>query len=246
MSQSRAVICGLETLKVNQQPTLGIHLSSFMFTAEEIQQLPVVISGPRFATYLRASYNDPIHALALYRWNLEISAAFIIPLQVCEVAVRNAIVDAIEKVHGPNWPWSNGFIRSLPVPKRGYSPQTNLRDVAAKHPTTGKIVADLNFAFWERVLTRGQDGRLWLPHFRASFPGVAPATSIPIARAAAFDALQQIRRFRNRIAHHEPIFARNLADDYSRLHEVIGWRSQVAADWVDKVQGVTALIATKP
>lgn len=23
----------------------------------------------------------------------------------------------LEKVHGLNWPWSNGFIRSLPAPK---------------------------------------------------------------------------------------------------------------------------------
>ncbi|NKJ44829.1 hypothetical protein [Novosphingobium sp. SG720] len=221
-----------------------------MFTADEIRDLPSVISGPRFATYLRATNNDVDHALALYQWNLEISAAFIVPLQVCEVAARNGVVEAIEKVHGPNWPWSNGFIRSLPVPKKAYhyNPQNNLRDVAARQPTTGKVVAELNFAFWEKVFTVGQDNRLWLPNgnFNASFPGVPNATPIPTARAAAFNALLTIRHFRNRIAHHEPIFGRNLAVDYALLHEVIGWRSSVAANWVDKIQGVTGLIASKP
>lgn len=219
-----------------------------MFTADELQQLPTVISGPRFATYLKAKGGDTALALSLYRWNLEISAAFIVPLQVCEVAARNGVVEAIEKVHGPNWPWSQGFMRSLPMP-RGvghYNPANNLRDVASRHPTTGKVVADLNFAFWEKVFTRGQDARLWIPHFAASFPGAPPNVPIPAARSAAFATLQHIRHFRNRIAHHEPIFGRNLADDYSRILDTIGWRNPVAAKWVDGIQTVTALIAVQP
>lgn len=219
-----------------------------MFTVDELRDLPIVISAPRFATYLRASANDTERALALYHWNLEVSAAFIVPLQVCEVAARNGVVEAIEAVHGPNWPWSNGFIRSLPIPRLAhhYNPQTNLRSVAARQPTTGKVVADLNFAFWEKTLTAGQDTRLWTPHLHTVFPGVPAATAAPVARAAAFDALQHIRHFRNRIAHHEPIFARTLADDYARIHQVIGWRRPVAAAWMDKIERITALLATRP
>ncbi|ABQ71643.1 protein of unknown function DUF1526 (plasmid) [Rhizorhabdus wittichii RW1] len=146
-----------------------------MFSSDEIRDLPPVISGPRFATYLRVTNNDVDHALALYQWNLEISAAFIVPLQVCEVAARNGVVEAIKKVHGPNWPWSNGFIRSLPVPKKAYhyNPQNNLRDVAARQPTTGKVVAELNFAFWERcsrsakITAFGFPMETSMPHSRA-------------------------------------------------------------------------------
>lgn len=219
-----------------------------MFTADELRDLPVVISAPRFATYLRASANDVNRALELYHWNLEVSAAFIVPLQICEVAVRNGVVEAIEAVHGPNWPWSNGFIRSLPVPKSAhhYNPLTNLRSVAARQPTTGKVVADLNFAFWEKTLTVGQDTRLWIPHLHAVFPGISPTIPAPVARSAAFSALQHIRHFRNRIAHHEPIFARTLTDDYARIREVIGWRRPVAADWMDRVERITGLLAARP
>src|SRR3546814_17417777 len=71
----------------------------------------------RSATYLQAMGNDREKALALYEWNLDLSSALIVPLQVCEVAVRNGIAEAIEHVHGANWPWNNGFIRSLPRPK---------------------------------------------------------------------------------------------------------------------------------
>ncbi len=218
------------------------------FTQAEIQDLPLVISAPRFATYLQAMGNDHERALELYEWNLTLSAAFIVPLQVCEVAVRNGVAEAIEAVHGPLWPWSNGFLRSLPRPRRAfdYSPEKDLRGVAARQPTTGKVVAELKFAFWEQIFTAGQDSRIWLAHFPASFPGAPVGMPIPVARATANNDLRIIRKLRNRIAHHEPIFTRNVADDYNRIHEMIGWRNQTAASWMDRKQGVTALIPLKP
>src|SRR3546814_12603316 len=84
--------------------------------------------------------NDREKALALYEWNLDLSSALIVPLQVCEVAVRNGIAEAIEHVHGANWPWNNGFIRSLPRPKSKfrYNPANDLQSCAASLPTTGK------------------------------------------------------------------------------------------------------------
>lgn len=157
------------------------------FTADELHELPYVISAPRFATYLQATNNDRGRALALYEWNLTLSAAFIVPLQVCEVAVRNGVAEAIEKVHGPTWPWSNGFLRSLPKPRRStdYNPENDLRGVAARQPTSGKVVAELKFAFWEQIFTAGQDSRIWNAHFRASFPGAPASLTIAKARETA-------------------------------------------------------------
>jgi hypothetical protein len=93
--------------------------------------------------------NDREKALELYAWNLDISSALIVPLQVCEVAVRNGIAEAIEAIHGANWPWNNGFIRSLPRPKSKfrYNPADDLQVCAHELPTTGKIIAELKFAF---------------------------------------------------------------------------------------------------
>lgn len=218
------------------------------FSADELIHLPDVISAPRFATYLKAMGNQKEQALALYEWNLEISAAFLVPLQICEVGVRNGIVEAVEKVHGANWPWSNGFIRSLPVPKISwhYNPQNDLRNVAGRMPTAGKVVAELKFAFWEKTFTKGQDARLWIPHLRTVFPGVSTTVQIPTARANAFAALQAIRELRNRIAHHEPIFTRHLLTEYDRLHEVISWRNPTAAAWMESIQRVKALIQKRP
>jgi len=218
------------------------------FSQDELHELPTVISAPRFATYLQAMGNDREKALALYEWNLDLSSALIVPLQVCEVAVRNGIAEAIEHVHGANWPWTNGFIRSLPRPKGKfrYNPANDLQSCAASLPTTGKIIAELKFAFWENIFTVGQDSRIWNAHFRTCFPGAPQGQPIPQCRATAYADLQIIRRLRNRIAHHEPIFMRNIADDYQRIHDMIAWRSQVAAAWMDRKQSVLALLAVKP
>ncbi|WP_232512202.1 hypothetical protein [Novosphingobium sp. PP1Y] len=155
------------------------------FSPAELQDLPEVISAPRFATYLQAKGNDREKALELYEWNLDISSALTVPLQVCEVAVRNGIAEAIEAVHGANWPWNNGFIRSLPRPKSRfrYNPADDLQTCARKLPTTGKIIAELKFAFWENIFTAGQDSRLWNAHFRTVFPG-APAALAGFPSAA--------------------------------------------------------------
>ena len=218
------------------------------FTPDEIHNLPIVISAPRFATYLQARGNDRERALELYDWNLSLSAAFIVPLQVCEVAVRNGVIHALEAVHGPNWPWSNGFIRSLPRPhgQNQYDPARDLRTVASRMPTTGKIVAELRFAFWEKLFTAGQDSRLWDAHFHAAFPGAPTAVPIATARATMFSNLNNIRKLRNRIAHHEPIFTRNIAAEYQTIHDMIAWRNPIAAAWMDKKQTVTQLMAVMP
>lgn len=218
------------------------------FDRRELDELPHVLSEPRFATYLKAMAGDRERALELYEWNLRISAAFLVPLQVCEVATRNAVAEALNRVHGENWPWSNGFLRSLPRPKRerDYDPEADLRIVAARQPTTGKVVADLKFAFWERLFTVGQDHRLWDPHFRSVFPGAPADLSIAGARSQAFHDIQIIRKLRNRIAHHEPVFSRTLTADYRLILGLISWRSPTAADWVERIQDVTPLICRIP
>ncbi len=59
-----------------------------------------VLSEARVSTYLAAADLD--RALELYIWNAEISAAFMVPLHICEVSIRNSISDALASVYGDN------------------------------------------------------------------------------------------------------------------------------------------------
>lgn len=215
------------------------------FTQNEVRDLPTVLSAPRFATYLAEKNGNKQDALSLYQWNLELSSAFIVPLQICEVGVRNSIVSAIEKTYGANWPWETSFEIALRNPRRGYSPRHDLLRCRSL-PTAGKIVAELRFVFWEKMLTYGHDGAIWNAHFRTVFPYTDDMQTVQILRANGNDSLHKIRDIRNRIAHHEPIFKRNIQDEYDRIREVIHWSNPTAADWVDKIETVTKMISTKP
>ncbi len=215
------------------------------FDAAELTAIPYVISQPRFETYLRAENNDPRAALALYRWNLELSAAFFMPLQICEVAIRNAAAEAIEAEHGDRWPWLQGFRYTLPAPGRGFKPRNELAKVAASHATIGQVIAELKFMFWQYTFTAGQEGRLWVPHLRTVLPH-APADAIPTIRQRIHDEIEAVRGLRNRIAHHEPIFTRDISTEYRRIIKLIEWRSPATASWVDRTQIVTEVLARRP
>jgi ribosomal protein L32E len=87
---------------------------------------------------------------------------------------------------------------------------------------------------------------LWTPHYTSAFPNADFSVSIYQARAKAKNHLEKIRKLRNRIAHHEPIFVRNIQEEYDRILEVIEWRSPISKDWVHKMQKVTDLNQEKP
>ncbi|KZY34494.1 hypothetical protein A3731_40680 [Roseovarius sp. HI0049] len=217
------------------------------FTPDQEHHLPHVLSAPRFATYLRAAGHNRTRALELYHWNLQASAAFLIPLHVFEVVLRNAIVEAVEARHGGAWPWTEGFVRSLPDPRApAYSPKRDLLNCARRLPTAGKIVAELRFVFWERMLTSRHRGRLWDSQFFHVFPCAPRGVAANQRREELRADVEEIRKLRNRIAHHEPIFARGLQEDLERVLRCIEWRNHSAASWVGDIETVGSLLAIRP
>ena len=217
------------------------------FTDDQEHHLPNVLSAPRFATYLKSAGNDRTRALDLYQWNLLVSAAFLVPLHVLEVSLRNAIVEAIEAVHGGAWPWTEGFIRSLPEPRPpAYNPTRDLSNCAKQQPTAGKVVAELKFAFWESMLTKRHQTRLWEAQFFNVFPNSPRGVTSDQRRSELRNDVEEIRKLRNRIAHHEPIFPRALQDDFDRIMRCIQWRNVAAATWVNDIETVQALLRLRP
>lgn len=216
----------------------------------QISAIKAALSRERFATYEQASSNKATQrsALDLYEWNAQISAAFLFPQQICEVTTRNAAATVLEQVFGPQWPWSRNFERSLPNPLQAYNMRADLLSTRAKGGSqrTGRVVAELAFKFWVNIFSSRFDRRLWDAHLLAAFPHLPTGLTISQARLHIHTELDQVRRLRNRIAHHEPIFSRNLQDDYVRLRNMIAWRCLITAAWVDSRETVTATLPTKP
>lgn len=213
------------------------------------EAIKAALTAPRMLTYeVATTAPDNLQgALNLYAWNAQVSAAMLAPLHILEVVVRNCVSDAIAAVYGSNWPWSPGFEASLPTPHPGvYSARRDLQAARAGVNTVGRVIPELKFIFWQSMFTSRNDHRLWKPHLRAVMPFLNPAATASQHRAMIYAELEQLRKLRNRIAHHEPIITRNLADDFQKIQDLIAFRCPVTALWMVQTQAAQALILTKP
>jgi len=189
--------------------------------------------------------DDPA-GLELYAWNAQVSAALLAPLHLCEVVVRNAVSDALEAVYGAAWPRSSVFEVSLPDPGIGYSPRKDLQNVRRYQTSTGKIIPELKFVFWQKMFTSRHDMRVWNTHLMRVLPNLDHSKHVSQLRHEIYDSLEEIRKLRNRIAHHEPIFKRNLTGDLQGIVDLIEFRCKVTATWMMSNQQASTIIARRP
>lgn len=221
---------------------------SHTFTDQQINEIETILSRPRFARYLDFVGGNRRKALRLYTWNTDVSSAFYLLLHYCELSVRNAAVEAIENEFGANWHRNRGFKYTLRILNKGkgYQPRNNLINCANKCATAGQVVAELNFVFWQYMFTSGQDERLWNSQLANVFPGHDTTKSIAENRAQIYNDIEQVRRLRNRIAHHEPIYNRLLNDDKSAVCRLISLRCPNTELWLDGIQNVTDYLNCQP
>lgn len=217
-------------------------------TSTTLQAIKNTLSEARIETYEAATgvEGDDIATLELYAWNAQVSGALLAPLHICEVVMRNAVSYVLEEQYGNRWPWSPGFERSLPDPEAGYSQRKDLQHARRNSHTTGKLIPELKFVFWQKMFTQRHDMRLWNSHLMHIFPNIDQSKPINQLRKEIYDELEHIRELRNRIAHHEPVFKRNLTDDFSRIVNLIELRCNVTADWMVNNQQALTIINARP
>lgn len=218
--------------------------------AKTASHVSKALSTPRMATYGHAVGSSPssVRAVELYNWNAAVSAALMHPLHVVEVVVRNGIDEALTAAYGPEWPWSHSFEQSLPNPLSSYSARQDLIRTRAPYTTarkTSKVIPELRFVFWQNMFTKRHDGRVWRKNLASTFPGL-PTDTIQKNRALLHTELESIRKLRNRIAHHEPIIARNLNDDFQKIIDVISYRCTGTGTWTVANTNVYRLINSRP
>jgi hypothetical protein len=198
------------------------------------------LSDERFATYLHSvdGAGDPLHAMRLYGWNMEASAALWGPLHVLEVVTRNAMHRELSAaLQRDDW-WHHPALNLT---------QTGLDQIAAaeryltlgtRSRSVGATVAELPFGFWVSLLGPGNNYEmtLWRPALRLAFPRYVGL------RKPLHKTLNALRGVRNRIAHHEPIFTRDLARDLDDISTVVGYVSTETATWVSGCERVSTIL----
>lgn len=224
---------------------MSAEVNHFPFNDEVLAALETSLSPERMATYARETGGDREQAMRLYTWNTAISAAFYGPLQGLEVALRNAMHRQLCAKYGPDW-YDNpacgldaGALGRIDDAKRTLG-RGNYQ-VDPPH-----VVAELPFGFWVSLLGKGgwgntkkmnYDMTLWRPALYRAFPHSRRS------RADTHRPLDYLRTFRNRIAHHEPIFTRHLEQDFHSILEVAGWICPQTAQWIAHHSRVRELLA---
>ena len=223
-------------------------VKEFSWTGGELDALGAALSQERLRIYLDAARGDREGALRLHAWNTAVSAALYGPLQGLEIVLRNAMHRRLADIYGPAWyddpdaGLDKGALDRVASVRSG-----PMR--ADRGDDAPLMVAALPFGFW--VSLTGPGGRLpngpkadyertlWRPALRRTFPHRATLT-----RKQVHGPLNGLRILRNRIAHHEPIFAWDLAADHRHILDVASWISPETAAWIrhhSRVPDVLAL-----
>ncbi|MEU9442342.1 hypothetical protein AB0D42_15765 [Streptomyces sp. NPDC048304] len=177
------------------------------------------LSLPRLRRYIRAAHGDARAAERLYWWNIEVSAALLGPLHCVELALRNALHNALTRHHGrPDW-WT-----VAPLNERGRRLVDDARRSCERrlsHATPDDMVAELSFGFWVSLLSHGSgyDRHFWVPVLHSAFPYYRGR------RDRLYRDLTSVVLLRNRVMHHEPVHHRHLAADHDTIYRVLGYLS---------------------
>jgi hypothetical protein len=206
-------------------------------------RLVELLSTERLGTYLAGCEGELGAALQLYRWNAAVSAALWQPLGHLEVAMRNTMSTALAERHhrsGLAGSWLDDVDRSLDGRARSDIAVARRRvRQKGKRPSDSQTISELGFGFWRFLITRRHTA-LW-PDLASAFAG-APDRR----RETVEDPVARLHELRNRIAHHQRIWNRDLAARYADVLLVAGYLDADLPAWIARSCAVPALLRARP
>ncbi|MFD7161173.1 Abi family protein [Kribbella sp. NPDC059898] len=211
------------------------------------------LSQPRADRYLSHCNGDIAVAIELYFWNSRLAAAAFSDTCHLEVALRNAY-DRQLSARYPDWavdPASDLFTRTQGIQaavrkqaelnRRSQQALVDARRGLGSNPQHGKVVAAMTFGFWTKMTDHPRTALFWNPMLSRAFAG-SPQ------RAAVHELVSRINKFRNRLAHNEPVFSTRtgLHDRLADAEALLNLISPATAAVVKANSPVPAIMASCP
>ena len=183
--------------------------------------LRVSISNDLIGPYQRFSPQSESEIYATYAWNVALCESLYPALNGFEIALRRGIHVAAAGRFGSEH-WFNGRLKTqeeeLLNRSRHRIDPTGVKTVAA-----ADLVGGLSLGFWVNLFKGRYERILWPQLLRKVFPY---ATKSQSSRELLYQRLNRIRRLRNRVFHHEPIWHWNdLHNQHEIILETFGWIS---------------------
>ena len=175
----------------------------------DYSKLEYYVSEPRLNRFLVACNDSSVKAEKLYSINLKVAQAAYPLLNLFEIFLRNAINAEISYYfNDPDWiiNQQSGFMSNTSLSKSNFFIKKSVVQAQSiiqrkgGTATAGKIIAEQSFGFWTSLFEPH--------HFRLI--GGAPLkcfTKKPphVNRSILATKLDEVRSFRNRVYHNEPI-----------------------------------------
>ncbi|MER8395176.1 Abi family protein [Mesorhizobium sp. M1340] len=212
----------------------------YLYSQATMQAIRASISEPRFATYLSKGGNHEEYALALYLFNARVAKAFLYPINVAEVTLRNAVDEILVSKFQQNWHQDAAF-RDHTLTPEGLWTLDKAIQRAGQNASRDQIVATLTFDFWSNLF-RSEYGPLWRTTVNLAFPHLQHGES----RQDIQNLVRPINTFRNRVAHHEPILDMNITDIYAKIIRLTELRCKETAKWMRHHSTLSAVVRTRP
>jgi hypothetical protein len=197
--------------------------------------IPLNITIERLDSYKRVfNIATDFELVGAYLWNLHVCSQFYPLLNFAEITIRNCVDQAITAADGRFW-WTQTTLqyksRGLPGPRpnsvngiiSNFSKAFNAvrRDKLERYnstmaPTHDEMVGKTDFSTWEYVFDDEFLGRgLFWPRLlgrvlKGGWPTTRANTTVAIIR----QNISIVRKFRNRVSHHEPVWKKfNVLDE---------------------------------
>lgn len=200
-----------------------------------------MIGEERFLPYLNERGGDEAEALRLYSWNIEASAALLGSYAALEVGLRNAMHDRLTTMYGTeNWWDASNFLSPKSLNAISDAERFLDRTKGAGKWGAGHLVAEMTPSFWEDILANRNHTAVWLAGLQDAFPHFAGY------RKDLKEQLERLRLLRNRAAHHEPVFARDLTVDHRYMCEVAGYIDTDMKTWIATHSRLPSVISVRP
>ena len=206
------------------------------------------LSNPRMATYLGRCNGDEGRALALYRANAEVGGSAYTAIHYFEIILRNALDRELRRWNEAaratrEWTITpSPVLESVLTMKRLRAARRDAdRAVQGRRTVThDDVVARFTLGIWRNMLPTHRNPwkqTLWheaLQHAFANRQDIRPeqiATSVSI-----------VYDFRNRVAHHEPIFRLDLRGKRRAMRDVLNSISPTARRWFVEHEPLSAAL----
>ncbi|HIF9225888.1 TPA: Abi family protein [Photobacterium damselae] len=205
----------------------------YNLTKEELIQS---LSKKRFKGYQSRSGFDDEFAFRLYLYNARLAKAFLFPIHILEVTLRNKINSLFIDEFGSDWPNKSDFNDIL----SHKSAESLGKGISrANNGSTDDIVSELTFDFWSNLF-RPEYASFWQTRMDKILPN--EHFTLNDFRKLVVD----INYLRNRIAHHEPILNINASNTHSNILRVIKSVCVKTENWVKCHSTLNQVIRTKP